>query len=386
MKRLNQLNIKRGLLSKLVLLVALFLGSSNAWAQKALPYSYGFENNNLGTEGWQLLNPNTGSYNTGIAYSGYTSHSGSYYFRFYSNDNPPQTLISPLLQDSDGEIVVSLYYRVAAKNFNQTFQVGYTSETVDPANNMTWKDAVTGSITTYEQCEYTLPAHTRYIAIKCTTTTPSESISNNYYLCIDDFQVELNNPYKVPTDFVLSSYTGNSATFSWTAGSDESSWKFAYSTDADFTPNTGTAASITANPYTLTGLTEGTTYYACICADYGGGNYSDWTEKVAFTPIYKMPTNFSHIRKVNSTIIKPVSELYRKLVMCLYRQYRHNDAHTLELCEREPHLIHHIHPCFLKPAYIIGMVNDVHSVCLVIERISCINHCHSAAPLFDPYY
>ena len=31
MKRQNQLNIKRGLLSKLVLLVALFLGSSNAW-------------------------------------------------------------------------------------------------------------------------------------------------------------------------------------------------------------------------------------------------------------------------------------------------------------------------------------------------------------------
>ena len=31
MKRQNQLNIKRGLLSKLVLLVALFLGNSNAW-------------------------------------------------------------------------------------------------------------------------------------------------------------------------------------------------------------------------------------------------------------------------------------------------------------------------------------------------------------------
>lgn len=33
MKRQNQLNIKRGLLSKLVLLVALFLGSSNAWGE-----------------------------------------------------------------------------------------------------------------------------------------------------------------------------------------------------------------------------------------------------------------------------------------------------------------------------------------------------------------
>jgi len=287
MKRQIKLNIKRGLLSKLVLLVALFLGSSNAWAQKSVSgdgYSYGFENNNLAAEGWTSINPNTGSYSTGIAYSSYTSHSGTYYFRFYSNENPPQTLMSPLLQDSESEIIVSFYYRIAYNNNNQTFQVGYTSDTTTPANNMIWKDAVICSVTSYNQCTYTLPAHTRYIAIKCTTTTTSENMGNNYYLCIDDFHVEESNPYKTPTDFICSSITVNSATFSWTAGNEETAWKFAYSTDADFTPNIGTAASITANPYTLTGLTEGTTYYARICADYGGGNYSDWTEKVAFTP------------------------------------------------------------------------------------------------------
>lgn len=100
-----------------------------------------------------------------------------------------------------------------------------------------------------------------------------------YSIVIKDF-----NPYPVPTNLMLDNYTSTTATFSWTAGNNEISWKFAYSTDSEFTPNTETAISIDSNPYTLNNLAEGTTYYATICAYYGDGHYSEWTEKLAFTP------------------------------------------------------------------------------------------------------
>lgn len=279
-----------GFLGKFALIVALFVGGGSfAWAQesKSLPYTYGFENNNLTNEGWTLINTNTGTYTTGIAYSSYTSHAGTYYFRFYSNENPPQYLISPKLSDSSTGLVVSFYYRNAYASNSEAFSIGYTTGESNSVDGFTWKDEVVCSSTTYAQCEYELPAHTTYFAIKSTTATASSNMGNNYYLCIDDITVDINNPYKTPTSFALNSYGVTSATFSWAAGNNETTWQFDYSTDPNFTPGNGingTSVSITSNPYTLSGLTTGTTYYASIRADYGSGNYSEWTDKVSFTP------------------------------------------------------------------------------------------------------
>ena len=41
-------------------LIALFMGISSAGAQKTLPYSYGFENNDLAAEGWTMVDCTTG--------------------------------------------------------------------------------------------------------------------------------------------------------------------------------------------------------------------------------------------------------------------------------------------------------------------------------------
>lgn len=88
-----------------------------------------------------------------------------------------------------------------------------------------------------------------------------------------------------PTAFALTGFTATTASFSWTAGSTETAWQIAYGTTADFDPATaGTIVDATANPFTVEGLTAEKTYYACLRANYGGGNYSAWSEKISFTP------------------------------------------------------------------------------------------------------
>lgn len=276
-----------GLYIKSVLVLILLLGGSgSAWAQESLPYSYGFENNNLATDGWTTNNlQNVGTYKSGIAYSSYTSRTGTYHFRFYSNENPPQYLISPLLAESENSVIVSLYYKNSMSKNTESFCVGYATVSSTPStSDFTWATQVDCNSSSYTFYEHTFPANARYIAIKSTTTTESANIGNNYYLMIDDISIVEDTPYKTPTEFVLSSYDATSATFSWTAGNNESTWQFDYSTNPDFTPGNGTTVNITTNPYTLTGLSTGTTYYASIRADYGSGNYSDWTDKISFVP------------------------------------------------------------------------------------------------------
>ena len=87
-----------------------------------------------------------------------------------------------------------------------------------------------------------------------------------------------------PTNFALSEVTATTATFGWTAGSNETAWELAFSTSEDFDPNNeGTKVAVSTNPYTLEDLTAEITYYAYLRANYEDGN-SAWTDKVTFKP------------------------------------------------------------------------------------------------------
>jgi hypothetical protein len=69
---------------------------------------------------------------------------------------------------------------------------------------------------------------------------------------------------QAPTSFVVTGVNYNSATLSWYAGAAENEWEIAYSTDSDFNPDGVTPILVDHKPYTLTGLTTNTTYYAWI--------------------------------------------------------------------------------------------------------------------------
>ena len=75
--------------------------NGKVYGQQALPYSYGFENNDLSAAGWTLNNCVSGSViNTD------SHHDGSYGFFFYYTTNPPQYLISPRLTGTDNGVHV----------------------------------------------------------------------------------------------------------------------------------------------------------------------------------------------------------------------------------------------------------------------------------------
>ena len=283
----------KALFLKIALLTALILGGGNsAWAQKSLPYSYNFNsktNSDIQTDGWSY----TGYGSTGVATFGGVE--SSYCFRFYPSENT-QYLYMPQLATSANDVSVSFAYKGYGSSYPVEFYVGYKSSA---EAEYIWGDKITYASTAWTTFNELYPAGTAYIAIKY------ENSTSYYYLFVDDFSVEEDNPYKTPTSFALDSFGATSATFSWTAGNDESTWQFDYSTNPDFTPGSGIngeSVSITDNPYTLTGLTTGTTYYASIRADYGGGNYSEWTDKVSFTPRAEIETTINDGSNTNANI------------------------------------------------------------------------------------
>ena len=272
--------LKASLLGKLLLAAAMMIGGgSSVWGQKALPYEYGFENNDLAGEGWTIsVGGSTAIYSLNSSYI----RTGSYDFRFYGSTDA-QYLISPELTNSATGVDVSFYYNSFTSASSRTFNVGYSTTNTE-LSSFTWlTNDITYQADGWFQFSGSFPTGTKYIAIR------HNAISLYQPFYIDDFAVSVSTAYKTPTSFSLDSFTGTSASFSWTAGGSEEAWELSYSGNVDFTPGSAeegvTTISISNNPYILSNLTTGNTYYAAIRANYGGGNYSDWTKKIAFTPL-----------------------------------------------------------------------------------------------------
>ena len=266
------------------------LGGSSAWADaKLLPYSYGFENNDLSGEGWTIVDGANGgfTYNTTAIYqNSYNKpRTGDYEFLFYAK-NSAQYLISPELTNSATGIEVSLYYNAyASTSGTRNLSIGYSTTNTE-TSSFTFTDynlAVTNDKLWYLNTT-SFPNGTKYVAIKYNSNV-------NFY--IDDITIEAQEAYKKPSNFTVSATTSTTATLSWTAGRDETAWQIAYSAKEDFTPDTeGAKVAVTENqnPYTLSGLTEGVTYYAYIRANYNG-NFSGWSNKVEITPYMDVTIN-----------------------------------------------------------------------------------------------
>jgi len=168
----------------LAAVLALFVGAgtSPAWAQKALPYSYGFEDYNLDTDGWtKYFGTSLSNNNNGCGIYGEAKKTGNYGFRFssYSTQGAnAQYLISPELNAPDG-VIVSFAYKVKNGNYHESFKVGYSTTDTDVAS-FTWDEGTTSNSTSFTTYENTFPAGTKYVAIYY--------YSNYcYYLYVDDF-------------------------------------------------------------------------------------------------------------------------------------------------------------------------------------------------------
>jgi len=282
-------NLRKSKLLLFTLLTMLVVGASPARAQKALPYSYGFEEASCSTSGWTKVNCHSSSENNSAS-----AHSGSYAFRFYYTSNYPQYLISPELATSSYSISVSFWYKAHSTSYEESFQVGY-STTDTETSSFTFGDEVKTKSTNWQEYSTPCPAGTKYICIACTS-------NDKYCLYIDDLVIDSDSPYKTPKAFASTGVTATTATFGWTAGSDETAWQIAYSSTEGFDADAATKVDVTTNPYTLEGLTAETTYYARIRADYGSGNYSAWSSEVSFKPTNAITTTVNDGSTTNSHV------------------------------------------------------------------------------------
>ena len=242
----------------LFLIFALFCIPWAANAQQALPYSYGFEDNDLSADGWTAQITSTSS---GISTS--AAQTGTYGFAFnYSEQNG--YLISPVLTGTDAGVVVTFSYKEYSSSYgDEQFYVGYTTdETVTDPSTFTYGEIVTASLS-WEEYEATFPAGTKRIAIKYV-------YNDAYYLYLDDFTFAAPAACPKPSNLAVNC-VGNEATVTWTSDA----------TDFNIDVN-GTVISNVTSPYTLSNLEFVTTYTVKVQA-VCGSETSEWTNPVSFT-------------------------------------------------------------------------------------------------------
>ena len=94
-----------------------------------------------------------------------------------------------------------------------------------------------------------------------------------------------------PTNLAASNVTYDGATLTWTPGdAEQDAWQVVYGT-GNFDPDAATPVNVTGNAtYTLTDLTENTTYHAYVRSNCGGGDVSLWSQVCTFTT----PERFAH--------------------------------------------------------------------------------------------
>ena len=140
--------------------------ATTAQAAQSLPYSYGFEDYNLATDGWTTQNPSElNSSEFKIAGSG-VQKTDYYGFRFSSyNDMGKNTqyLISPELDTPNG-VNVSFWYKASSASGTEKFKVGYSTLGTD-ISDFVFGDEISYKSTTWKEYTNTFPIGTKYVAI-----------------------------------------------------------------------------------------------------------------------------------------------------------------------------------------------------------------------------
>ena len=251
-----------------LMLFAVLFSLTGARAQQALPYEYGFENNDLAAEGWTIVDGNGSS--TGIKPA--AAQSGDYGFQFFYNTTPPQYLISPELSGTENGVTVSFSYKNPS-TYDETFKVGYSTSTNDK-DAFEWGEEVTAA-NEWTDYVYDFPAGTKYVAVAYTA-------NDQFKMYLDDFSFTAAGAVVLakPTGLKVNYEGGTEATVSWV--SDASA--FDIEVNGEVTENV-------ENPYTMTGLSLGTTYTIRVRAKEGN-DVSAWTPSISFTtdfPVQSLP-------------------------------------------------------------------------------------------------
>ena len=244
-------------------------------------WSYGYSLSN----GW-LVSPSANAISAsktmhyGIAAGGYE---GNALWSGYGSSNSYYMVIPTVLT---GEIKFKAYKNTTTKTpYVKFFEVT--------------EEGGVYTVTSTQLGETVTPASASWEDYSVNIGDEGKLVAINMVFCgIDNFEAETfeeTGAIAKPTAFTVGDMTFNSAVLSWTAGGEETAWQLVYDTDANFDKDAATPLDVTENPYTLTGLADGTTYYAYLRAKKGD-EVSAWTSKLSFTTPeqFPRPTDFSH--------------------------------------------------------------------------------------------
>ena len=273
-------------LSTLVLFVFCLFFSGTAWGQKSLPYSYGFENDDLTGEGWNAYGAE--QYYTGIFDAddnfNETAHGGSNIFSF-EYDERNAYLVSPALTGTANGLNLVFYYRAYSTEYgDESFKVGYTTGNSTDPTTYTYGNEIFTSGTSWHEYSNTFPAGTKRIAIKYI-------YNDAFYLFLDDFSFTSSSggggvvtyctpSFSNPSDDYISSFatTGGTSNINNTTGASTNGYGDYYSIYS---------ASIAAGQTLSCTVTSSTTqwdYGHAIWVDWNkDGDFSDSGERVAYT-------------------------------------------------------------------------------------------------------
>ena len=107
---------------------------------------------------------------------------GNLIFGFIYTSDPPQYLISPMLNGITEEATLEFHYRNYSSGYPESFKVGYSTAT-NAISDFTWSTEVTvDADVDWHEYTQSVPAGTKYIAIQCTS-------DDQYIFLIDNIAV-----------------------------------------------------------------------------------------------------------------------------------------------------------------------------------------------------
>ena len=131
-----------------------------------------------------------------------------------------------------------------------------------------------------DACQDTENANNRWVSIDGNSWLDLAAAGlPGYGWMIRGYVETINTDCPKPLGFAASNVMPHSATLSWRTSEEVTSWEIVYSNRAGFNPDQATPILVSENPYTLTGLEEGTTFYAYVRSACG----SDWSSLLSFT-------------------------------------------------------------------------------------------------------
>lgn len=232
-------------------------------------------------EGWTSVQ--TGSYSSysWTAATGYIGTSGT-------SASYTHAFTSPKLVFAKDEVVMFKSARYNNKNY---WDEPYTSSIVV-------EYSLDGSAWTAIGSAFTDDAYGAWT--QRSVTIPVDGVQyirfNGYDICLTEIyggQLPLN---PTPKDLVYSNVTNTSAQLSWTSTASNFNIQYKATGDADWT----TIENVTANPYTLTGLSAVTTYQVKVQADHGVNGLSDYTDAISFITKPNPVSSFPYTENFNS--------------------------------------------------------------------------------------